>query len=142
MAFKCTFQSLSFFCLHYIVFAKVASHSPISSLIPQFTSHWPICLSFSNFTSFANLPLISQFASHSPICLSFPNLPLIHQFASQFAKRSYLPIISHSFSKPSPTFTKRGRKNIFNTPKYLPWMRKGICRALYCPYPVPVFLFF
>ena len=76
MAFKCTFQSLSFFCLHYIVFAKVASHSPISSLIPQFTSHWPICLSFSNFTSFANLPLISQFASHSPICLSFTNLPL------------------------------------------------------------------
>ena len=52
------------------------------------------------------------------------------------------PIISHSFPKPSPTFTKRGRKNIFNTPKYLPWMRKGICRALYCPYPVPVFLFF
>ena len=136
MAFKCTFQSLSFFCPHYIAFAKVASHSPISPLIPQYRP------------SFPNSRLIGQFASHSPIllhlpiCLSFPNLPLIPQFASQFAKRSYLPIISHSFPKPSPTFTKRGRKNIFNTPKYLPWRRKGICRALYCPYPVPSFFLF
>ena len=70
MAFKCTFQSLSFFCLHYIVFAKVASHSPISPLIPQYRP------------SFPNSRLIGQFATHSPIllhlpiCLSFPNLPL------------------------------------------------------------------
>ena len=63
-------------CQGRFSFPNIASHSPISSLIPQFTSHWPICLSFSNFTSFANLPLIPQFASHSPICLSFPNLPL------------------------------------------------------------------
>ena len=107
---------------------------------PNIVPHSPIHVSLANLPLILQFYFICQFASNFPICLSFPNLPLIHQFASQFAKRSYLPIISHSFSKPSPTFTKRGRKNIFNTPKYLPWMRKGICRALYCPYPVPVFL--
>ena len=139
MAFKCTFQSLSFFCPHYIAFAKVALIPQYRLSFPNIVPHSPIHVSLANLPLILQFYFICQFASHSPIGLSFPNLPLIPQFASQFAKRSYLPIISHSFPKPSPTFTKRGRKNIFNTPKYLPWRRKGICRALYCPYPVPSF---
>ena len=108
------------------------SHSPMLPLICQKSIYLPKEVSFANFTS--HLPfayylpkgcLISRFELSFAVwyylpkdCLSFPD------------RKSHLPLSTLSFSKPSPTFTKRGRKNIFNTPKWLPWTRKSNCRAL------------
>ena len=76
MAFKCTFQSLSFFCPHYIAFAKVALIPQYRLSFPNIVPHSPIHVSLANLPLILQFYFICQFASHSPICLSFPNLPL------------------------------------------------------------------
>ena len=112
------------------------SHSPMLPLICQKSIYLPKEVSFADFTS--HLPRVVSFPdfnSHLPFsyylpkdCLSFPD------------RKTHLPLSTLSFSKPSPTFTKRGRKNIFNTPKWLRWTRKSNHRALYHPYRLPTFL--
>ena len=116
------------------------SHSPMLSLIFQRSI---ICRKKSRLpisTIICRLHIICQrivsFTDRKS-CLPFANyLPkdcLIYLQKVLFAFAYYLPkdcliyrqkvlfaLSTLSFSKPSPTFTKRGRKNIFNAPKQLP----------------------
>ena len=133
------------------LFSTVGSHLPMEHILfARVVLIRQCCLSFAKKAFIcrkkSHLPISPRICRLHIICqrvVSFPDFNYLPKDCLSFPDRkSHLPLSTLSFSKPSPTFTKRGRKNIFNTPKWLPWTRKSNCRALYYPYRLPIFFFF
>ena len=111
------------------LFSTIGSHLPMEHILfARVLLIRQCCLSF------AKKALICRKKSHlliSPlicrlhiICqrvVSFPDFNYLPKDCLSFPDRkSHVPLSTLSFSRPSPTFTKRGQKNIFSTPKWLP----------------------